>query len=116
MFARSTAKRGAPSAAKPTRDVVGLRAISETFADRAYRPDGGLQPRNEPGSVIERGPVVVGRAVEMAGQGSVMAVDGSRIVIRAETICVHGDTPGAAVLAWQIRRAFAEAGIRVAAP
>jgi 5-oxoprolinase (ATP-hydrolysing) subunit A len=95
---------------------LGLRAISETFADRAYRPDGSLQPRSEPGSVIETGPLVVGRAVEMAREGSVVAVDGSRIVIRAETICVHGDTPGAAVLARRIRDAFKEAGIRVVAP
>ena len=106
----------AGSALLAVADRMGLRAISETFADRAYRPDGSLQPRNEAGSVIEKGSVVVGRAVEMAGQGSVVAVDGSRILIRAETICLHGDTPGAAVLAWQIRRAFAEAGISVAAP
>ena len=106
----------AGSALLAVAERLGVRAISETFADRAYRPDGSLQPRNEPGSVIASGPVVVGRAVEMAGHGSVMAVDGSRIEIRAETICVHGDTPGAAALAWQIRRAFAEAGIKVAAP
>ena len=93
-----------------------VRAVGEAFADRAYRPDGSLQPRSEPGSVIESGPAVVGRAVEMAGNGSVTAIDGSRIVIRAETICLHGDTPGAAVLARRIRDAFAEAGIRVAAP
>jgi len=106
----------AGSALLTVAERLGLRAISEAFADRAYRPDGNLQPRNESGSVIEAGPLVLGRAVEMAEHGSVIAIDGSRIVIRVETICVHGDTPGAALLAWQIRRAFAEAGIRVAAP
>jgi UPF0271 protein len=106
----------AGSALLAVSERLGLRSISETFADRAYRPDGSLQPRNEPGSVIETGPLVVGRAVEMAAQGSVIAIDGSRISIRAETICLHGDTPGAAMLAWQVRRAFAEAGIMVAAP
>ena len=95
---------------------LGVRAVGEAFADRAYRPDGSLQPRTEPGSVIESGAVVVGRAVEMAGNGSVVAIDGSRITLRAETICLHGDTPGAAVLARRIRYAFAEAGIKVAAP
>ena len=95
---------------------LGVRAVGEAFADRAYKPDGSLQPRSEPGSVIEHEAVVVGRAVEMAGNGTVTAVDGSRIDIRAETICLHGDTPGAAVLARRIRDAFAAAGIRVAAP
>ena len=106
----------AGSALLAVAERLGLRAISETFADRAYRPDGSLQSRNDPGSVIETGPVVVGRAIEMAAHGSVIAIDGSRIVIRVETLCVHGDTPGAAVLASQIRRAFAAAGIKVAAP
>jgi len=95
---------------------MGLRAIGEAFADRGYKPDGSLQPRSEPGSVIESGALVVGRAVEMAGNRSVTAIDGSRIALSAETICLHGDTPGAAVLAWQIRSAFAQAGIRVAPP
>ena len=95
---------------------LGVRAVGEAFADRAYRPDGTLQPRSEPGSVIENADVVVGRAVEMAGNGSVTAVDGSRIAIRAETICLHGDTPGASVLARRIRDAFAAAGIKVMTP
>ena len=95
---------------------LGVRAVGEAFADRAYRPDGSLQPRSEPGSVIESGALVVGRAVEMAINRSITAVDGRRIALRAETICLHGDTPGAAVMARQIRYAFAQVGIGVAPP
>jgi UPF0271 protein len=95
---------------------LGMRAVGEAFADRAYRPDGSLQPRSEPGSVIDNEAVVVARAVEMADNWTVTAVDGSRIAIDVETICLHGDTPGAADLARRIRNAFAQSGITVAAP
>ena len=95
---------------------VGLRGVSETFADRGYRPDGSLQPRDEPGSIIHDGETVAARALAMARDGSVVAVDGSRVTLRADTICVHGDTPGADVLARRIRNAFSAARIRVGAP
>jgi len=95
---------------------VGLRAVSETFADRAYKADGSLLPRSEPGSVVHDEAAVAARAVAMARDGSVIAVDGSRLAIRADTICIHGDTPGADAIASRIRTAFADAGIRVAAP
>jgi len=95
---------------------AGLRAVSETFADRAYKADGSLLPRSEPGSVVHDEAAVADRAVAMARNGSVFAVGGSRIAIRADTICIHGDTPGAAALAQRIRDAFLVAGIRVAAP
>jgi len=95
---------------------AGLRAVSETFADRAYKANGSLLPRSEPGSVVHDEAAVADRAVAMARNGSVFAVGGSRIAIRADTICIHGDTPGAAALAQRIRDAFLVAGIRVAAP
>ena len=93
-----------------------LRAISETFADRAYRSDGSLLPRDQQGSVLHDQTAVAARAVAMVQDGAVIAVDGSRVAIRADTICLHGDSPGADVMAMRIRDAFAAAGIRVAAP
>jgi UPF0271 protein len=95
---------------------LGLRGISETFADRGYRPDGSLVPRTQPGSVIHDANAVAARAVVMVRDGSVDAADGSRVALRADSICVHGDTPGADALARRIREAFAAAEIRVAAP
>jgi len=95
---------------------LGLRAISEAFADRAYRPDGSLLPRNQNGSVLDDEAVVAARAVTMVQDGTVIAVDGSHVAIRADTICLHGDSPGADVMALRIRDAFAAAGITVVAP
>ena len=94
----------------------GLRAVSEAFADRAYRADGTLVPRSEAGAVIDDADAVVARAVMIARERVVVAADGSRVPIEVETICVHGDTPGAAILAARIRRALGEAGIQVKAP
>jgi UPF0271 protein len=95
---------------------MGLRSLGEAFADRAYRPDGSLVPRDEPGSVLHDESAVAARAVAIVRERGVLAIDGTRISLDAETICVHGDTPGAAVLASRIRDALAAAGIRVAAP
>ena len=94
----------------------GLRAVSEAFADRAYRADGTLVPRSEAGAVIDDADAVVARAVMMARERVVVAADGSRVPLDVETICVHGDTPGAAVLASRIRKALTDAGIQVKAP
>ena len=94
----------------------GLRAVSEAFADRAYRADGTLVPRSEAGAVIDDADAVVARAVMMARERVVVAADGSRVPIEVETICVHGDTPGAAMLAARIRRVLGEAGIQIKAP
>lgn len=91
----------------------GLRTAREGFADRAYKRDGTLVPRTEPGAVIEDPEVVVHRAVSMARDRAVDAIDGSRIGLEVETICVHGDTPGAAVLASRIRAALTDAGVSV---
>jgi 5-oxoprolinase (ATP-hydrolysing) subunit A len=91
----------------------GLRTASEAFADRAYRPDGTLVPRSQTGAVIDDADTVVSRAVMMARDHVVVAVDGSRVPLDVETICVHGDTPGAAALAAKIRQALIAAGIDV---
>ena len=93
----------------------GLRAVSEAFADRAYRADGSLVPRSEPGAVIDDADAVVERAVSIARDRVVVAADGTRVTLDVETICVHGDTPGAAVLAARVRQALSDAGIQIRA-
>ncbi len=92
---------------------AGLRTAREGFADRGYRSDGTLMPRHEPGAVIEDPETVVSRAVSMARDHVVMATDGSRIALDIDTICVHGDTPGAAMLASRMRQALGDAGVRL---
>lgn len=92
---------------------AGLRTRSEVFADRMYRADGSLVPRSTPGAVIDDPARVAARAVAMVRDGCVVAVDGSTVAIAAETICVHGDTPGAAVLARRVRASLTTAGIDV---
>jgi len=95
---------------------LNLRAVGEAFADRAYRRDGSLVPRSEPGAVIDDEALVVSRALAIARERMVIAADGTRVPLDVQTICVHGDTPGAAVLASRIRNALSDAGIRVTAP
>ena len=94
---------------------AGLRTASEVFADRAYEPDGTLVSRRKPGAVIHDPSAVVERVVRMARDRSVEAVDGSVIALDLDTICVHGDTPGAADLAARIREALIAAGVEVRA-
>ena len=94
---------------------AGLRTASEAFADRAYQPNGELVPRSQSGAVIEEADTVVSRAIMMAREHVVIAVDGTRVPIDVDTICVHGDTPGAAALARRIREALTQAGVDIAA-
>jgi UPF0271 protein len=93
----------------------GLRVAAEVFADRAYEPDGSLASRRKPGSVIHDREVVVARAVCMVKDGTVVAIDGSVVPLQADTICVHGDTPGSDDLAASIRAGLERAGITVKA-
>ena len=92
---------------------AGLTVAAEGFADRAYEPDGSLTPRAAAGAVIHDVDEVVARAVRMARESRVVARDGSTIELRVDTICVHGDTPGAAVLARALRAGLAAAGVGV---
>lgn len=96
--------------------AAGLRTASEVFADRGYRADGSLVPRGEPGAVIEDEDIVVHRALSMVRDRVVVAVDGTHVPLDVDTICIHGDTPGAAELARSLRAAFATAGVVVMAP
>ncbi|MBI4887033.1 MAG: LamB/YcsF family protein [Acidobacteria bacterium] len=94
---------------------AGLRTASEGFADRAYRRDGTLVPRSEAGAVIHDPETVAQRAVAMVRDHTVGAIDGARVTLAIETICVHGDTPGAADLARRVRATLVEAGVDVKA-
>jgi UPF0271 protein len=105
----------AGSALVKTASRMGLRAVGEAFADRAYRPDGSLVPRDQAGSVLHDASVG-SRAVTMVLEHGVVAVDGSRVRVDAGTLCIHGDTPGAAALATHVRAALTAAGVTVAAP
>lgn len=93
--------------------AAGLRTACEAFADRAYRPDGTLVPRTQPGAVIDDAAQVLARVTTIALERAVIAIDGTRVPITLDTICVHGDTPGAAALAARIRAALATSGIDV---
>lgn len=93
----------------------GLRVASEVFADRAYEPDGSLASRRNPGSVIHDADAVVARVVQMVREGTVAALDGRVIALRADTVCTHGDTPGAAELTRRLRERLEADGIRVVA-
>jgi UPF0271 protein len=95
--------------------AAGLRIAAEVFADRTYEADGSLTSRRTPGSVIHDPARVVERAVEMITTNQVTATDGRVVSLRGNTICLHGDTPGAADLARQLRAALESAGVRVAA-
>jgi UPF0271 protein len=93
--------------------AVGLRVVGEVFADRAYEADGSLVARKKLGAIIHDVDTVIERSVRMAKEGTVTAIDGSIVRLRAETICVHGDTPGADELAAKMRAALENAGITV---
>jgi UPF0271 protein len=95
---------------------AGLAVASEVFADRGYRADGSLAPRGTPGAVLTDVADVAQRAVDMATGQGVVSVDGTTIRVKADTICIHGDTPGAAALARAVRSALTGAGIRVVSP
>lgn len=92
---------------------AGLRTAGEGFADRAYGADGALVPRGQPGAVIEDPERVVQRAVRMVLDGAVEAIDGRVVQLAIDTLCVHGDTPGAAETAARLRVALTGAGVEV---
>ena len=95
--------------------AAGLRVAAEVFADRAYEPDGTLASRRKPGSVLHDADAVVARAVRMVVEKSVVATDGSVVPLEADTICLHGDTPGSDELAARVRAGFERAGVTVKA-
>jgi UPF0271 protein len=94
--------------------AAGVRTVLEAFADRAYRADGSLVPRGEPGAVLHDPEEVAARAVRMVVEGVVVAEDGTGLRLAPESICVHGDSPGAVSMATAVHDALEAAGVRVA--
>jgi UPF0271 protein len=95
---------------------MGLRVAGEVFADRGYADDGTLAPRGRPGAMIEDAAHAAARAVEMVEKRYVSSLSGVPIAVVPDTLCVHGDQPGAVAFAKAIRKAFADRGISVSAP
>lgn len=95
-------------------DEVGIRGVREVFADRAYEPDGTLVSRRESGAVLHDPREVAARTVRFASEGVVTARDGSDIRVAADSICLHGDTPGAAAMAVEVRAALEAEGVEIA--
>ncbi|WFE50906.1 5-oxoprolinase subunit PxpA [Micromonospora sp. WMMD1155] len=93
---------------------AGLPVVAEAFADRAYLPNGALVPRGTPGAVISDPEQVAERAVRMAVERVVVAVDGTVIPCSVDSICVHGDTPGAVSAAELVRATLIDAGVTLA--
>ncbi|MFB7867457.1 LamB/YcsF family protein [Streptomyces sp. NPDC056069] len=94
---------------------AGLPVVGEAFGDRAYRADGTLLPRGQEGAVVTEPAEVVERSVSMARFGVVAAHCGRSVAVRARSLCLHGDTPGAVELARRVRAELESAGIRVEA-
>ncbi len=95
---------------------AGLRIVREGFADRAYEASGWLVPRSVRGAVLDDDDAAARQAVQLAVNGEVVSLDGSTIPMPVETICIHGDAPGAARRAARIRAALEAASVIVAAP
>ena len=92
---------------------MGLRVGREIFADRALNPDGTLVSRSKPGSVIHDTDEVVERSLRMVRDGKARAINGDVIDVQADSLCLHGDTPGAVEMAKALKRALEEEGVAI---
>ena len=93
-----------------------LRVAGEVFADRGYSDDGTLAPRDKPGGMIEDAQKSVKQALAMVEEGYVTSLSGKRVPVAADTLCLHGDQPGAVAFAKEIRKAFSQRNITMKAP
>ncbi|MDX3413286.1 LamB/YcsF family protein [Streptomyces sp. MD20-1-1] len=94
---------------------AGLTAVPEAFADRSYTAEGTLVSRREANAVVTDEDAVVRRALAFGVDGAIEAVDGTTVAVAARSLCVHGDTPGAARIAARVREALEKAGVEVGA-
>lgn len=94
-------------------EAAGLRVFREAFADRAYTPDGTLVSRRLPGTVIADPDAVAARVSRMVTDGTVEAIDGTVVPIRADSVCVHGDSPAAVALAEAVRARLTADGVAI---
>ena len=104
---------GIPGAFLRQAAAAGLTVVHEAFADRAYNPDGTLVSRRLPGAVLHDPAAIARRCVALAQGDPVLDVEGTELTVRAESICVHGDTPGAVEIARQVREALTGAGVEL---
>ena len=103
----------AHSALERAGEAAGLRVAREVFADRSYQPDGQLTPRSQPGAVLHGAQDCVQHVLRMLQAGGIVTTDGQRLPTRIDSICVHGDGPGAVKAARAIRTALEAAGHRL---
>ena len=96
-------------------EKAGLRPVAEFFVDRGYTPEGGLVSRREPGALLDDADAATERLVRMVEHGVVRAVDGTDVAVRAESACVHGDSPGAVAMATAVREGLRRAGVELRA-
>jgi len=94
----------------------GLKVAHEVFADRTYQQDGTLTPRGQPGAMIEDVTTAVDQVLNMLHRGEVRTMQGTWVAVRAETLCIHGDQPGAAAFARSIKHALLEDGVVIRRP
>ena len=94
---------------------AGVGFVREGFVDRAYTTQGRLVPRNQPGAVLTGQAAVVAQALSIARESTVPGSDGEEIALEVDTLCIHGDTPGAVTLACAVRAALLAAGVRLQA-
>lgn len=92
---------------------AGLTVVAEAFADRGYTPQGTLVSRRDPGAVLHDVDQIAARMLSLVRDGVVEAVDGSLVRIAADSICVHGDSPGAVAIARHLRERFEQEGVRI---
>jgi UPF0271 protein len=95
--------------------AAGLRVVAEAFADRAYTPQGMLVSRKQQGAVLHDPETVAARMVQLATTGIIQAIDGTNLRLQADSICVHGDSPGAVAMAASIRQALLAQGVGITA-
>jgi UPF0271 protein len=95
-------------------EAANLPMVHEVFADRAYGDDGLLVSRKKPGAVLHDAKEIADRVVRMVQDGAVVSVTGKKIKMRTDTVCIHGDTPGAVEIGRGVRQALKDAGITVA--
>jgi UPF0271 protein len=95
-------------------EKAGLPLVHEVFADRAYEDDGQLVSRKKPGAVLHDPDAIAARVVQMVQDGAVIAASGKRIPMTMDTVCIHGDTPGAVGIGRKVRVQLEAAGIKVA--
>ena len=93
---------------------AGLSVVAEAFADRAYTPGGALVSRREAGAVLHDDALIAQRMLTLVREGVIEAVDGSMVRVEADSICVHGDSPGAVAIARKIRQRFESEGVQIA--